>query len=201
MTRKEILTFQLWEIRNEFANALADLTQSQLAARPIKGRNPIGWIVCHCLHNFDFFIYRQQIDKSLMTRDGKYGQLAVYGWDPPTEGNPAPDLDGLASAVDEVFGACIELIEALDEGAFDSPAPYWHHENEEIRERDFESVAGNCVRVINHSNAHLRQIWMLRGALGDSEHWPYQTLYKKSNEERGRFYVPDREKILADRKR
>jgi hypothetical protein len=41
---------------------------------------------------------------------------------------------------------------------------------------------------------------MLRGVLGDKNHWPGQTLYKKSNEERGKFYVPDREKILADRK-
>ena len=86
------------------------------------------------------------------------------------------------------------MIEALDEEAFDKLAPHWHHQN-------FESTAGNCVRVINHSNAHLRQIWLLRGAFGDRNHWPIQTLYKKPNEERGRFYVPDRETILGDRSR
>jgi hypothetical protein len=42
---------------------------------------------------------------------------------------------------------------------------------------------------------------MLRGAFGDKEHWPLQTLYKKSNEEQGKFYVPDRETILANRKK
>ncbi len=86
------------------------------------------------------------------------------------------------------------MIESLDEEALSNLSPYWHHEN-------FESTAGNCVRVINHSNAHLRQIWMIRGALGDRGHWPVQTLYKKPNEERGRFHVPDRETILIDRKR
>jgi len=33
MTRKEILIFQLREARNEFLNALDDLTQEQLVAR------------------------------------------------------------------------------------------------------------------------------------------------------------------------
>ena len=194
MTRKEILVFQLREIRNEFLDALADLTQEQLTATPIEGRNPIGWIACHCLHNFDFFIHQRQTNTSLMTTDGKYGQLAKYGWSLPNEDNPPPDFAGLSNAVDEVFGACIELIEALDEEALSKLSPYWHHKN-------FESTAGNCVRVINHSNAHLRQIWLLRGAMGDKDHWPGQTLYKKSNEERGKFYVPDREEILADRKK
>jgi uncharacterized damage-inducible protein DinB len=194
MTRKEILIFQLREARNEFLDALADLTQEQLTARPIEGRNPIGWIVCHCLHNFNFFIHQRQTNRSLMTADGEYGRFAKYGWDPPTEQNPPPDFTGLSDAVGEVFGVCIELIEALDEEVLSNLSPYWHHKN-------FESTSGNCVRVINHSNTHLRQIWLLRGALGDKDHWPVQTLYKKPDEERGRFYVPDRETILADRAR
>jgi len=193
MTRKEILIFQLREARNEFLNALDDLTQEQLVARPIPERNNIGWIVCHCLHNFDFFLQQRQTNKSLMTKDGKYGKLAVYGWKPPAEDNPPPDFTGLSSALDEVFGACIDIIAGLEEEALDNLPPYWHHKN-------FESTAGNCVRVINHSNTHLRQIWLLRGVLGDKDHWPGQTLYKKSNEERGKFYMPDREKILADTK-
>lgn len=193
MTRKEILVFQLREIRNEFADALADLTQEQYARRHIEGRNPIGWIVCHCLMNFDFFIHQRQTSRSLLA-DGKYESFRKYASNPPTEQNPVPDFTGLTGAVDEIFSMCIKLIEALDEDAFDNPAPYWHH-------RNFESVAGNCVRVINHSNAHLRQIWMLRGSFGDKEHWPVQTLYKKPNEERGKFYVPDRETILTNRKK
>ncbi len=69
MTRKEILLFQLQEIRNEFADALADLTQEQLTAKPIGNHNPIGWIVCHCFNNFDFFIHQGQIDRSLTADD------------------------------------------------------------------------------------------------------------------------------------
>jgi len=191
MTRKEIILFQLNEIGNEFADALADLTQEQLVKQHIEYHNPIGWIACHCLNNFNFFIHLCQTKQNLLADGGRYEKLGKYGHNPPNENNPIPDFSELPKIVDEVFEACIKIIEALDEEAFDKPAPYWHH-------RNYESTAGNCVRVINHSNAHLRQIWMLRGAMGDKEHWPVQTLYKT---EQGRFYVPDRETVLANRKR
>ena len=161
MTRKEILVFQLREIRNEFADALADLTQEQLAKKHIGDHNSIGWIASHCLNNFNFFIHYPQTKSSILSEGGVYEELGTYGY---------PDLSDLPDVVNKVFGVCIELIEALDEEDFDKSALYWHHEH-------YESVAGNCVRVINHSNAHLRQIWMQRGAFGDNEHWPLQTLY------------------------
>jgi hypothetical protein len=194
MTQKEILVLQMREIRNEFTDALADLTQEQLAKKHIGDHNPIGWIACHCLNNFNFFIHYCQTKSSILSDGGVYEKLGAYGHEAPTEDNLPPDLSDLPDVVNKVFGVCIELIEALDEEDFDKPALYWHHEH-------YESVAGNCVRVINHSNAHLRQIWMLRGAFGDNEHWPLQTLYKKPNEEQGNFYVPDRETILANRKK
>jgi hypothetical protein len=194
MTRKEILLFQLREIRNEFADALADLTQEQLTAKAIGDHNPIGWIVCHCISNFDFFIHERQTNKSIVADYEDYGIYTRYAWKPPTEENPPPDLTRAVNALDKVCEICIELIESLDEEALSNPAPYWHNEN-------FESTTGNCIRVINHSNAHLRQIWMVRGALGDTDHWPVQTLRKRPNKERGRFYVPDRERILAVRAR
>ena len=194
MKRKEILFFQLAELGNEFADALADLTQEQLTARPLPGQNPIGWIACHCLRNWDFFIHQRQTNRSLLGAEGEFAHLGRYASQDPTEGNPPPDFALLPQAVEEIFAACIQLIEGLDESALDNLAPYWHHQN-------FEPVAGNCVRVINHSNTHLRDIWMLRGAMGDKTHFPKQTLYKKGNEERGRFYVPDRATILADRRK
>ena len=207
MTRKDILVLQLREIRNEFADALADLTPEQMAARPIPNQNPIGWIVCHCLRNFNHFIYRPQTGQTLLPADpsyaapatsgghdpSRYAAFASYAAHDPTPDNPAPDFTILPTAVDEVFGACIGVVESLDEEAFDRPGPHWQHER-------IESTAANCVRVINHSNTHLRDIWMLRGALGDRSHFPVQTLFKKPNSEGGVFYVPDRETILTGRK-
>lgn len=191
MTRKEILLFQLEEARNEFADALEDLAQEQLVARPLVGRNPIGWIVCHCLRNWDLFLYESHTGRSLLAADGPYADLHRYASAPPDGDNRPPDLSGLMAAVNHVFGTCISRVEGLDEEALSRPGAHWHHPS-------LESVAGNCVRVTNHSNAHLRQIWMLRGAMGD-DHWPTQTLYKRPDEEHGRFWVPPRDVILADR--
>jgi len=195
MTRKEVLLFQLHECRNEFADALEGLSDDRLVARPVQGRNPIGWIVCHCMKNFDFFLYATQTGKSVLTPAGQYGAFARYQERPPKEGNPPPDMSGLAEAADRVFAACIAAIEPLDESAFDEEAPYWMHVDENI-----EHVAENCVRVINHSNAHLRQIWMLRGAMGDTEHWPVQTLIKDRTRPEMPFVVPERAAILGLRR-
>lgn len=191
MIHKETLVFQLEELRNEFADALDDLTQEQLTATPHPALNPIGWIACHCMHNWDFFIHQCQTNTSLLTRDGVFGQLAEYGRDPSSALNPPPDLSSLPKVVHKIMTRCIDLIKAVDEQALSEAGPFWHH-------RQPESTSGNCVRIINHTNAHLRQIWMVRGYLGDETHWPVQTLAKRQDEE-GYFYVQDRESILSKR--
>jgi hypothetical protein len=196
MQRKEILVFQLREIRNEFADALQGLDPEALVARPIASfPNPIAWIVCHCLRNYDFFLHRGQTGDSLLEGDEDLARLGAYAEQAPGPDNPPPDdLSDLAAATDRVFGTCAELIAALDETALGEAAPHWRHDR-------FESTAGNCVRVINHSNAHLRQIWLIRGALGEIAQWPVQTLYKRSDSEGAAFYVPDRGTVLSDRAR
>ena len=118
-----------------------------------------------------------------MGEGSAYGNLGDYGSGTLSDDQLSADFTGLPGAADEVFSICIEMIGALSEDAFHERPPHWHHTN-------FESVAGNCIRVINHSNAHLRQIWTIRGALNDLEHWPRQTLVKRPDDERGRFYKP-----------
>jgi len=185
VTRKEILLFQLREIRRELAGALDGLSPEQLTALPVEGRrNPIGWIVCHCMRSVDFFLYRSQTGASYMAGKEAFEPLAAYAGKDAGTDNAAPDLSGLAAACDELWAACIERIEAVDEEDFDRPGPHWSG-------RGYETVAGNCVRMINHHNAHLRAIWMLRGAMGETEHYPHQTLRKRPADEGGGFTVPD----------
>ncbi len=191
MTRKEILLFQLREIRNELADALTGLDQAALTAQPAAGHNTIGWLVCHCLANWDYFLHQPQTDRSLLA-GGRHGALAAYTRLEPARQAEAPDFRDLAAAADEVLGTCVDLIERLDEEALDRPAPFW-------RRQHYESVAGNCVRVVNHGNAHLREIWLLRGLLDLVEPWPSQTLLSTGDAERSRFYVPDRATVLARR--
>ncbi len=184
MTRKEILVFQLRECRNEIANALDGLTAEQFAEQALPGRNHVGWIVCHCMNNFDFFLHQRQTGESMLG-GARYEPFAAHGRTPPGDDNPAPDFTDLTRAADEVFRACIEVIAGLLDDAFGEKPPYWHHET-------FESTAGTCVRVINHSNAHLRQIWLLRGVMDAPDPWPVQTLVKDQSRARMPFVVPPR---------
>ena len=186
MTRKEILVFQLREIRNELANALEGLTPEQLATVPVAGkRNPIGWIICHCMRGLDFFLHKTLTGTHYMDGKEKFAAFQRYADRGPGPENPAPDLSGLAEACDELWAACIQCVETVPEDDLDKPGPHWSG-------RGPETVAGNCVRMINHHNAHLRAIWLLRGAMGETEHYPHQTLTKRPNDPTGAFHVPDR---------
>ena len=185
MTRKEILVYQLEEVRYEFAEALDGLSDEAWTAKPIGDRNPIAWIAHHCAGNFDFFLYQTQKGVSLLGENSAYGNLGDYGSGPLNDDQLATDFSDLAAAADEVFSICIDMLSVLSEDEFHEKPPCWP-------QKSFESVAGNCVRVINHSNAHLRQIWTLRGALNDSS-WPVQKLVKRPDDERGRFYMPPRD--------
>ena len=190
MKRKETLLFMLDEVRNELANALEDLTQEQLAARPLEGQNPIGWIVCHCMRNASFFLHEARTGAALLSELPRGPGYDRYARADPDDANLAPDLSEAIADLDCVYALAIARLRDLDEEAFDQPASFWQ------RERP-ETVASSCVRVINHSNAHIREIWLLRWALGDRQCWPHQTLYRLPDGDG--FYVPDRATILARR--
>jgi len=193
MSRKDILTFLLDEARNEFCNALAGLTPEDLAARPVADQNPIGWIVCHCMKNANWFLYEVETGRSLLVGDLRLEAYDRYSSADPTPDNPAPDLSRAVADLDRIYASAIASIAALDGPDLDRPGPRWQRSRPETR-------AVNCLRVINHSNAHIREIWLLRWALGRREEWPHQTLYIRPDTDRTVFYVPDRATILRDRR-
>ena len=184
MTRKEVLLFMLREIRNEMSIALDGLSPADYAALPVEGkRNPVGWIVCHCMRGLDFFLHLTLTGRRCMDGKEKFAAFVRYADKAPGPENPPPDCTTLAGTCHELWTACIEQVEALDDNAFDRPGPHWSG-------RGTETVAGNCVRMINHHNAHLRAIWMIRGALGETDHYPRQNLGKRDD---GTLYVPEKE--------
>ena len=185
MRRKEILVFLLQEARNEFANALEGLGPEDLPARPVPDQNPIGWIVCHCMRNANWFLYGVETGDSLLTRDPRLQAYDRYAAAPPASDNPTPDLSRAISDLDAIYAQAIAAVNNLDEESLDRPGNHWPHAKPESR-------AANCLRVINHSNAHTREIWLLRWAQGKREVWPHQTLYTRPDADENVFYVPDR---------
>lgn len=192
MERKEILLFLLGEARNEFANSLEDLEPQHLTARPVEDQNPIGWIVCHCMRNAERFLHRVHTGERLLAGDDRLLAYDRYAESPPGTENTPPDLSRAITDLDAIYAAGIETVRSLSEGALDRPGPHWARPEP-------ESAAENCVRVINHSAAHVREVWLLRWAMGLRDHWPHQTLHKRPEAEGGGFYVPDRAAILARR--
>ncbi len=192
MQRKDVLLFMLEEARNELANALEELTKEHLAQVAVAGQNPIGWIVCHLIGNVQRFLAEPLTEQPLLPGNPRLAEYTRYTAAPPSPANPPPDLSSAIADLDDAYRAGIALIGALSENALDQPGPRWNRPRR-------ETVAENCVRVINHANAHIREIWLLRWALGARATWPHQTLFRRSDEEGGAFYVPARADVLRMR--
>jgi hypothetical protein len=187
MRLQDVLRFLLEEARNEFANALEGLRPEHLVATPVAGQNPIGWIVCHCMGNAQRFLLDPHGGPDAMGALPRGGEYAAYVSRPPGANNPPPDLSTAIADLDAVLAAGIARIAALGEEDLSRPGPHWSRP-------EAETAAENCLRVVNHANAHIREIWLLRWEQGAREHWPHQTLRKRPAAEGGGFFVPPRER-------
>jgi len=147
--------------------ALYDLSDAQLAAFPIDGRNNIAWIGCHCLDNLDVYGVAFQTGQRVLPEDPRWGR-----WDAAPGTHPEPDDDD-ASVHDlmdllDMVGAAAQLALAVADEDDLATRVTWNGV-ERMR-------SDSLVRTICHTNAHVRQIWLLRGALGlvDGASWPRQ---------------------------
>ena len=116
MTRKEILVFQLHELRHELRDAVRGLADDQLFANAHPALNPIGWYAVHCMHNWDFFIHSAQTGEALLAEEGERRRTESYGYVPMTALETSSGMTGarVREILGEVSGKCIDLIENLD---------------------------------------------------------------------------------------
>lgn len=147
--------------------AVYDLSDAQLAAFPIEGRNNIAWIACHCLDNLDVYGVAFQTGQRVLTEDPRWGQ-----WDaaPGTRPAPGDDFCGVCDLMELLERVCEAAQSALAGASEDDLATRVTWNGAEQMRSD------SLVRTICHTNAHVRQIWLLRGALGlvDGASWPRQ---------------------------
>ncbi|GEM_PF-1083562 len=140
--------------------SFSDLTNEQLNAFPIAGRNNIAWIVMHCLHSLDFFAVSRQ------TADG----ASTIAWDARWAwGCPRPKPEESYPSGAEMQNLLQRIrANALAALANTTEADLPRHRNastDETAERSYN-------RVIHHLNMHIRQIWLLRGLQGVTTAWP-----------------------------
>jgi hypothetical protein len=144
-----------------------DLSDEQLQSFPVPGRNNIAWLVMHCLDNLDEHANGCASGRRTFPSEWRWNLWNCCPDERPRPGDPFPPKEEMLATFRAVREAAMAIIEQLEEPALiDSwiPHPLKH------------SCADFYMRTIYHTMAHVRQISLLRGALGltDGQSWPRQ---------------------------
>jgi hypothetical protein len=164
---KDFVSIALEEALTALEESIRDLGDEQVKAFPVEGRNNIAWIAMHSLAGMDIICGQGQ------------GSEPAYSWEPrwdlwqappeqkPKPGDEFPSREELMQRINAVRKAVAGRLAETDETELlSNRAPKeWNHEG---------NSADLYARSIYHTMAHVRQIWLLRGAMGlaANSHWP-----------------------------
>jgi len=170
---KDCVTIALDEALTAMEESFYDLADEQVQALPLSGRNNIMTIVLHLQENADKHCCLFQTGVLVLDHE-KF--LAIRKDGSPdgmtAEENRVP-VKELIKRQHRLRDAAMEGLRAASNddllGARAGHEMYWW------QERHRKSVDA-YMRVICHVNAHVRQIWALRAAMGavDEKGWPEQ---------------------------
>ena len=151
MTLKQCICHQLREMKRELLKALDGLSAEDVTSHDPGGHSPVAWIVQHCCANVDFFIHKGVSGEFAVEHEQRYLSWPIVE---PKAGDAYPSPAELAERWVTICDAGISAIKALtdqqlQEGGKSTDPP--------------EPLIESCMRVVNHQNVHIRQIWQIRG--------------------------------------
>lgn len=161
MTFKEYLLHQLREMRRELLTATEGLEADDLVSFEPVGHWPVAWITEHCTEVADRFLYRP-LDGSYLLSYAPH----VQNWpkQEPKHGDPYPSLEEMRDRWTRVCDAAIGLVETSTEGDLQ-------------RSYGDEPYINSILRVINHTNSHLRSLWCILGERRVDHKWAEQQAF------------------------
>lgn len=147
--------------------SIHDLDDEQVRAFPVSGRNNIAWIVMHSLASLDLICNMGQGGKPVFSWESRWDLWQAPPDQKPKPGDEFPSQAEMTDKLEAVRKAVTDrLAETSESGLLTNRAPDdWKHEG---------NSADLYVRSIYHTMGHVRQIWLLRGAMGlaEGKHWP-----------------------------
>jgi hypothetical protein len=162
------------EMFKALETSIARLSDTQLWSHPIEDRNNIGSILLHVLENIDrhacyfqtgkWALDHEQYERFRVGTESSKGRTDWVG---------APNLPEMATQVQTLKSTVLQTPEGITDRDLYSPRfgeqTYWWQQHGRLSIDAYH-------RVVWHANAHVRQIWCLRGAMGavDREHFPQQ---------------------------
>jgi hypothetical protein len=163
---KQALFIGLDESFTSLEECFRDLSDEQVWNFPVPNENNIAWIVMHCLDNLDDCANDHPTGQRAMVYEWRWDLWDCKPEERPKPGDPFPSRDEMLDLLRRIRTAAYAALEKLDGPALtrqNIPHPAKH------------SLADFYLRTIYHTQSHIRQIWLLRGALGLANgKWPEQ---------------------------
>ena len=158
MTYNEYMLHQLREMERELLTALEGVPESEIESFDPCGHWPIAWIAEHCTEVADRFLYSAVHGSYLLS----YAEhVAKWTNREPQPGDEYPPLGVLQDRWTQV---CDTVIGFVDDSTDD----------ELSHEYGIESYDTSILRVVNHTNSHLRSLWCSLGQKRIDDKWAEQ---------------------------
>jgi len=144
-----------------------DLNGQQMQAFAIPGRNNVAWMVMHCLQNLDEYTNLES-QATIFEHERRWNLWNCQPEERPNAGDSFPTCAQMKHWLAELRARVEGTLAKVDEVFLRESVPAeWRWPGNRA---DF------LKRTIYHTHAHVRQIWLLRGALGltDGKSWPQQ---------------------------
>lgn len=163
---KQALFIGLDESFTALEESFTDLSDAQVWGFPLPNENNIAWIVMHSLDNLDDCANDRPTGRRVMPYEWRWDLWNCQPEERPKPGDAFPTRDDMLALLGRIRSAAYAALQKLDEPAITRPS---------IAHPTKRSLADFYLRTIYHTQTHIRQIWLLRGALGlTNGHWPEQ---------------------------
>jgi hypothetical protein len=170
----ESIHIALDEMFKALETSIAGLSDEQMWSHPIEGRHSIGTLVLHLFGNIDWHASYFQVGTFALDRE-QHDRFGVYGRpiEDYTNLTGVPGAQEMQSQLQTLKAAVLQTLEGVTDRDLYSPRysaqTYWWKQHGRLSIDAYH-------RVVWHANAHIRQIWCLRGAMAavDREHFPRQ---------------------------
>jgi hypothetical protein len=171
MELKKSMLMGLDECHIALRESYAELDDDAFRRFPVKHHNNIVTIVMHCLQQHDDFNGNLQHRRGIqanyewhfLKHEERFGLWGLSEEKLPKEGDEFPSVAEVVQRHDEVHTSIIENITVLSEEDFTSSGV-----------GPWPRLCDMFFRAIYHTNAHIRQIWYLRGIMNIEDGWPKQ---------------------------
>ncbi|MHB9026535.1 MAG: DinB family protein [Armatimonadota bacterium] len=149
----------------------ADLSDEEFRCFPLPDRHNIVTLVMHCLQQLDEYNGNLQFrrgdrldydDWHFTPREERFHLADVPSKRLPKPGDDFPSVTQVLALHDKIRAAMLYNMAMIPEEEFLTPLHLWPR------------LCDIFFRATYHTNAHVRQIWLLRGLMGHSTTWPEQ---------------------------